>query len=169
MTCPCALFARATECLFLPLIRLAIPELIGIHRPASGAFRHMAFVSIRKAYPQHARKVMNAVWGLDRLCTTKLIVVVDADVDVRDEQAVWFAVGAHAHLGRDTLFSDGPADMHDHATPIRGVGSRMGIDATRKLPDEGHPREWPDSLTPDPVMQQLIQDRWSQYGLRAEG
>ncbi len=161
-----AVFARASEALFLPLIRLAIPELIGIHRPASGAFRHMAFVSIRKRYPQHARKVMNAVWGLDRLCTTKLVVVVDADVDVQDEQAVWFAVGAQTHLGRDTLFSDGPADMHDHAAPIRGVGSRMGIDATRKLPDEGHSGEWPDSLTADPVTEQLIQDRWLSYGLK---
>ena len=161
-----AVFARASEALFLPLVRLAIPEMVAIHRPASGAFRHIAFVSIRKTYPQQARKVMNAVWGLDRLCTTKLIVVVDADVDVRCEPAVWSAVGAQTHPGRDTIFSDGPADMHDHASPIRGVGSRMGIDATRKLPDEGHSREWPDPLTTDPVTRQLLEERWSSYGLR---
>ncbi len=150
-TPPCELdtFARASETIFRPLIQLAIPELVSVHRPASGAYRHIVFASIRKTYPQQARKVMNALWGLDQLATSKLLVIVDDDVDVANDDSVWFAVASHAHPGRDTLFSDGPADMLDHASPIRGIGSRMGIDATRKLPDEGHPREWPESLSFD--------------------
>lgn len=139
-------YSRAANTMFLPVVQLAIPELVALERPSAGAFRHIVFASIRKSYPQQARKVMNAIWGLDRLATSKLIVVVDADVDISHDDAVWFAVASHAHPSRDILFSDGPADMLDHATPIRGIGGRMGIDATRKLIDEGHGREWPEPL-----------------------
>ena len=142
----------------------ALP-IFGLHRPASGAFRHIVFASIRKCYPQQARKVVNALWGLDRLATAKLIVVVDQDVDVRDADAVWFAVASHCHAGRDTLFSDGPADMLDHAAPIRGIGSRLGIDATRKSPDEGHPRDWPAAQEFDKLRLSQLEARWPILGL----
>lgn len=155
----------ATERIFLPLVRLALPEIIDLAMPRSGAGRNIAFVSIRKRYPRQARKVMNGLWGLARLSTVKMLVVVDAEVDVRDDAAVWFAVGANAHPGRDTIFSEGPADWHDHAAPIAGVGHRIGIDATRKLTDEGHPREWPESLRIDETTLTKIDERWTEFGI----
>ena len=137
---------RATERMTLPLAKLAIPELIDIHCTTSGAFQNMAFASIRKSYAGQARKVMNALWGFSWLSTMKQIVIVDDDVNVHDEQAVQFEVGANVHPGRDIVFSEGPTSINDHAAPIRGMGHKMGIDATRKLADEGHPRQWPDRL-----------------------
>lgn len=158
-------YARAIETIFLPLVRLAVPEIVAIHRPEAGSFRHFGLISIRKAYPHHARKVMNALWGLDRFSTTKFLVVVDDDVDVRNEADVMRVMAANCFPSRDTIFSDGPADMHDHASPIRGVGSRIGFDATRKLVEEGHPREWPESLVQSPVIRDRVQARWKEYGL----
>jgi 4-hydroxy-3-polyprenylbenzoate decarboxylase len=155
----------ATERIFLPLVRLALPEIVDLTLPRSGAGRNIAFVNIQKRFPQQARKVMNGLWGLARLSTVKMLVVVDSEVDVHDDEAVWFAVGANAHPGRDTIFSEGPADWHDHATPIPGVGHRMGIDATRKLADEGHPREWPESLQTDEATLRQINERWSEFGI----
>ena len=156
---------RATERIFLPLIRLAQPEIVDVALPRSGAGRNIAFVSIRKKYPQQARKVMNGLWGQARLSTVKMLVVVDAEFDVHDDEAVWFAVGANSHPGRDTIFSEGPADWHDHATPIPGVGNRIGIDATRKLADEGQPREWPEPLRADEATMKKINERWSEFGI----
>jgi len=158
--------AVAAERLLLPLLKLAVPELTGFRRPRSGAFRHLAFASIRKTFPQQARRVMNALWGLGALSTIKLLVVVDDDVELASDEAVWAAVTAQVHPGRDTLFSEGPADMFDHAAPARGIGHRMGLDATRKLPEEGHPRSIPADLRMDAAFEQMIQDRWLQYGLR---
>lgn len=161
-----AVLAEATERILLPLVRLAIPDIVNLRRPAAGAYRHIVFASIRKQYAQQALKVMNALWGLDRLATAKLLVIVDHDVDVASDTDVWFAVGAHAHPGRDTVFSHGPADMLDHAAPRRGGGHRMGIDATRKLPEEDHPRHWPAALSVDAETQMLLETRWTEFGLR---
>lgn len=158
--------AVAAERLLLPLLKLAVPELTGFRRPRSGAFRHLGFVSIRKTFPLQARRVMNALWGLGALSTIKLLVVVDDDVDLTSDEAVWAAVSAQVHPGRDTLFSEGPADMFDHAAPGRGIGHRMGLDATRKLPEEGHPRSIPAALCLEAALEQMIQERWLQYGLR---
>jgi len=160
-----AVLAEAAERVLLPLLRLAIPELVDLRLPAAGAHRNIAFASIHKQYAQQARKVMNALWGLDRLSTVKLLVVVDSDIDVHNDEDVWFAIGANAHPGRDTIFSEGPADMLDHATPQRGIGHRMGIDATRKLPEENHPRAWPERLQADDETQKLITSRWAEYAL----
>jgi 4-hydroxy-3-polyprenylbenzoate decarboxylase len=160
-----AVLTEAAERILLPLIRLAIPELVDLRLPAAGAHRNIAFASICKQYAQQARKVMNALWGLDRLSTVKLLVVVDSDVDINNDDDVWFAVGANSHPGRDTIFSEGPADMLDHAARQRGIGHRMGIDATRKLPDENHPRPWPERLLTDAETQKLITSRWAEYGL----
>lgn len=162
-----AVLAEAAVRILLPLIQLAIPELVDLRLPSSGAHRNIAFAGIRKQYAQQARKVMNALWGLDRLSTVKLLVIVDEDVDVHDDEQVWFAVGANAHPGRDTIFSEGPADMLDHACPQRGIGHRMGIDATTKLEGENHPRPWPGKLQTDDETQKLIASRWAEYGLSA--
>lgn len=157
--------AQAAERIFLPLVRLTVPELVDLRLPASGDHRNIAFASIRKAWPQQARKVMNALWGIDRLSTVKMLVVVDEDVDIQNDDAVWSAVGANSHPGRDTIFSEGPADMLDHAAPVRGVGHRMGIDATSKSAEEGHPRDWPAAQDVDEETAQLVAQRWQNYGI----
>ncbi len=158
---------RASERIFAPFVKLFIPEIVDFHMPRAGVFRNLLFVSIQKRYPQQARKVMHAIWGLGRLSHSKLIVVVDSNVDVHDEEQVWFHVGANMHPGRDVIFSEGPTHMFDHAAPIRGMGHKMGLDATRKLSDEGHPRDWPDSLVVSDEIQQLVDRRWNDYGLDA--
>jgi 4-hydroxy-3-polyprenylbenzoate decarboxylase len=157
--------AHAADQIFLPLVKLTIPELVNLRLPAAGDHRNIAFASIRKSWPQQARKVMNALWGIDRLSNVKMLVVVDEEVDIHDDTAVWSAVGANCHPGRDTIFSEGPADMLDHAAPVRGVGHRMGIDATSKSAEEGHPRDWPDALNVDEETAQLVEQRWQNYGI----
>ena len=141
-----SVWQRATERMTLPLAKLTIPELVDIHCPESGAFRNSVFASIQKTYAGQARKVMNALWGFSWLSTMKQIVIVDEDVNVQDESAVQFQIGANMHPGRDIVFCEGPTDMNDHAAPVRGMGHKMGIDATRKLAEEGHPRDWPEPL-----------------------
>lgn len=157
--------AHAAERIFLPLVNLTIPELVDLRLPASGAHRNIAFASIRKAWPQQARKVMNALWGIERLSNVKLLIVVDENVDIQNDDAVWSAVGANSHPGRDTIFSEGPTDMLDHAAPVRGVGHRMGIDATSKSAEEGHSRDWPAALDVDEETAQLVAQRWQNYGI----
>ena len=157
-------FGKANEYIFLPFVRLVVPEVVDLYLPPSGQFRNSLFVKIDKQYPQQARKVMHALWSLAGLMVCKMIVVVDADVDVHDEQQGWFAVGAHAHPGRDVVFCEGPADPSDHAAPVRGMGHKMGIDATRKLPEEGHPRPWPDALQMNADIKEQVTQRWSEYG-----
>ena len=154
----------AHERIFLPLVRLHVPEVQDIHFPTAGCFRNLLFVGIRKQYPAQAAKVMNALWGLAPLMNTKVIVVVDEEVDVHREDEVWFHVGANMHPGRDVIFVDGPLSMHDHASPQRGTGRKMGLDATRKLPAE-HPRPWPAEVQADAQTQQQVRRRWSEYGL----
>lgn len=159
------LINKANERIFQPLVRLFVPEVLDYHAPEFGLGRNFLFVRIRKSYPQQARKVMHALWGLDRLVVAKTIVVVDEDVDIRDEAAVWQRVGTHMHPGRDTLFVDGPIDMADHASPVRGVGTKLGIDATRKTADEGHPRPWPDALQMPNSIVERVSKRWRELGL----
>ena len=156
---------KANERIFLPLMRMFVPELVDLHMPRAGVFRNLAFASIEKQYPQQARKVMNALWGLDGLMVTKIIVVVDSDVDVHDEERVWLTVGANVHPGRDVLFCEGPTHMDDHAAPERGMGHKLGIDATRKLPEEGHARPWPPQLAMNPEIVELVTRRWEEYGI----
>jgi 4-hydroxy-3-polyprenylbenzoate decarboxylase len=157
--------AHAANQIFLPLVKLTIPELVNLRLPVAGDHRNVAFASIRKSWPQQARKVMNALWGIDRLSNVKMLIVVDEEVDIHDDTAVWSAVGANCHPGRDTIFSQGPADMLDHAAPVRGVGHRMGLDATSKSVEEGHPRDWPDALNVDEETARLVGQRWLNYGI----
>ena len=159
---------KAIERIFLPLVRMMVPEVVDYDLPTFGVFHNFAFVSIRKTYPQQARKVMSAIWGLGQLMFTKIIVVLDADVDVHDYDRVWFTVGSHVHPGRDVVFSEGPTDILDHAAPICGVGHKMGIDATRKLPEEGHPRPWPPEMVMIRQIRDLVTGRWQDYGLGSD-
>ncbi len=156
---------RSLERIFQPLLRLLHPDIVDIHMPTAGIYRNLLFVSLRKNYPGQARQIMHALWGNDRFSHTKLIVVVDEDVNVEDEQSVWFHVGANTHPGRDVTFCEGPTHMQDHAAPVPGIGHKMGIDATRKLPDEGHTRAWPQELTMTDQIRGLVNDRWSEYEL----
>jgi 4-hydroxy-3-polyprenylbenzoate decarboxylase len=156
---------KAVERIFLPLVRMMIPELVDYDLPTFGVFHNFAFVSIRKTYPLQARKVMSALWGLGQLMFTKFIIVVDADVNVHDYDRVWFEVGSNVHPGRDVTFCQGPTDILDHAAPVCGVGHKMGIDATRKLPEEGHPRPWPPEMRTTRQIRDLVTRRWPEYGI----
>jgi len=127
---------KATERIFLPLLRTILHDLLDYHLPLFGCFHNCAFVKIRKEYPLQARRVMCAIWGAGQMAWTKVIVVVDEDVDVHDERAVWRAVFAHCDFARDLELVNGPLDILDHAAPRLGAGTKIGIDATRKVPGE---------------------------------
>jgi 4-hydroxy-3-polyprenylbenzoate decarboxylase len=159
---------KAIERIFLPLVRMMIPELVDYDLPTFGVFHNFAFIAIKKTYPQQARKVMSALWGLGQLMFTKIIVVVDSDVNVHDYDRVWFHVGSNVHPGRDVVFCEGPTDILDHAAPVCGCGHKMGIDATRKLPEEGHPRPWPPEMLTTRAIRDLVSGRWSEYGVGAD-
>ncbi len=161
----CHWLDRACERLFLPLARLWIPELVDWRLPFAGSTRHIAFASIRKTHAQQARQVMHALWSLPRLSTAKMLVIVDDTIDVRNEEAVWSCVAAQADPARDLVLWDGPADPLDHATYVRGVGRKVGIDATIKRSDES-PTAWPTQSLKWPVeLEQRLRTRWPEFGL----
>jgi 4-hydroxy-3-polyprenylbenzoate decarboxylase len=134
---------KASERIFLPLIRKTLPEIVDMHFPAAGIFHNIVFVSIDKRYPGHARKIMNAFWGLGQLMFSKCIIVVDRDVDVQNEAEVAWIAGTHVDPARDIQFTRGPVDDLENASDLPALGGKMGIDATRKWPSEGFSREWP--------------------------
>ncbi len=136
----------ASAQIFLPLIRKTAPEIVDMHFPAEGIFHNLVIVSIDKRYPGHARKIMNTLWGLGQLMFSKIIVVVDKDVDVHDEGEVAWIVGTHIDPQRDIQFTYGPVDDLEQASPRPAYGSKMGIDATRKWASEGFKREWPHRI-----------------------
>jgi 4-hydroxy-3-polyprenylbenzoate decarboxylase len=137
---------KASERLFLPMIRKTIPEIVDMHFPPEGIFHNIVLVSIDKRYPGHARKIMNAFWGLGQLMFSKTIIVFDKDVDVQSvSEAAWIA-GTHVDPQRDIQFTIGPMDDLENASTLPAYGSKMGIDATRKWPGEGFMREWPTRL-----------------------
>lgn len=141
-----AYFGKATERIFLPLLKMVLPEIVDVELPVEGGFHNLAIVAIDKRYPGHARKVMHALWGLGQMMVTKVIVVVDADCDVHNPREVLWKALAHIDPERDIEFNIGAVDILDHAARAFGYGSRMGVDATRKLPEEGFARRWPDEL-----------------------
>ena len=151
---------KAIERIFLPLMRLQAPEIVDISMPAEGIFHNLMLVSIRKSYPAHARKVMNAIWGLGQAMFTKCIVVVDDDVDVQDyRETAWRALN-NIDPERDIQFTLGPIDSLDHASRLPNFGSKMGIDATRKLPSEGFTRPWPEVIAMDESVKRRVDPIW---------
>ena len=160
---------KATERLFLPLLRTIIPDIIDYDLPMFGAFHNCAFIKIRKEYPLQARRGMHAVWGAGRMSLTKMIVVVDEDVDVHDADAVLFHLCANVDPGRDVEVVNGPLDILDHAAPRLGAGHKIGIDATRKIKGEevgGHPvRDWPPIIRMSDEIRERVTRRWKDLGL----
>ena len=142
--------------LFLPVFKMNFPEIVDIALPAEGVFHNLVFVSIKKTYPMQAYKIMHGLWGMGQMMFSKYIVVVDADVDVHNTSDVLFRLCANTDPQRDHLFTKGPSDVLDHATSEIAVGSKLGFDATRKLPAEGFKREWPPIIQMDPVIQAKI-------------
>jgi 4-hydroxy-3-polyprenylbenzoate decarboxylase len=155
-----AYMGKAVERVFLPLMRLTIPELIDINLPIEGVFHNLMIVSIRKSYPGQARKVMNAIWSLGQAMFTKCIIVVDEDVDVQNIPDVTLKVLNHIDPERDIQFTLGPVDSLDHASRLANYGSKMGIDATRKWPTEGFTRPWPDEIVMDAKTKALVDSKW---------
>ncbi len=135
--------------LFLPIFKMNFPEIVDIALPAEGVFHNLVFVSIKKTYPMQAYKIMHGLWGMGQMMFTKYIVVVDENVDVHNTSEVLFHWFANTDPQRDSILTRGPSDVLDHATSEFAVGSKMGIDATKKLPGEGFPREWPPLIQMD--------------------
>lgn len=162
---------KATERIFLPLVRLIVPDVLDYDLPMFGAFHNCAFVKIRKEYPFQARRVMHAIWGAGQMAWTKIIVVVDEDVDVHDQEAVLFHMAANVDPGRDIEIVRGPVDILDHAAPALGAGHKMGIDATRKLPGESAGgiavRPWPPPMRVSDQMRARLAARWRELGLES--
>ncbi|HVL86508.1 MAG TPA: menaquinone biosynthesis decarboxylase [Candidatus Thermoplasmatota archaeon] len=157
---------KAIERMFLPLIRLQLPEIVDMNLPVESVFHNLMIVSIKKRYPGHARKVMAGLWGMGQLMFTKIIVVVDDDVNVHDLREILWAFPGRYDPGRDTLLLDRmPTDTLDHAAPIRDLGGKLGIDATKKWPEEGYTREWPPVIEMDEETKGRVDARWKEYGL----
>ena len=140
---------HAIERVFLPVMKMQYPEIVDVAMPAEGIFQNLMIVSIRKSYPGHARKIMNAIWSLGQAMFTKVVVVVDHDVNVQNSrEVVWKALCA-IDPERDIQFVLGPVDTLDHAARRQDFGSKMGIDATRKWAEEGFTGRWPDEIKMD--------------------
>ncbi len=157
--------AKATERIFLPFVKQLCPEIVDLSMPIEGVFHNCVIVSIRKRFPGQARKVMDFIWGMSQMAYTKLIVVVDAEVDLKNLSMVAWKVFNNIDARRDLVVCDGPLDALDHSSPLPRYGARLGIDATRKGPEEGHNREWPESLSMDKRVVALVNGRWSEYGI----
>ena len=153
---------KASERIFLPLIRKTLPEIVDMHFPAEGIFHNLVIISIDKRYPGHARKIMNACWGLGQLMFSKTIIVVDKDVDVQNLSEVAWVVGTHYDPQRDIQFTRGPVDDLEDASDLPAYGSKMGIDATRKWPSEGFMRPWPKKLSTTPAAAARAERIWEE-------
>ncbi len=155
-----AYMGKAVERIFLPLMKLTIPEIVDVNLPIEGVFHNLMIVSIRKSYAGQARKVMSAVWSLGQAMFTKCIIVVDEDVDVQNIADVTLKALNHIDPERDIQFTLGPVDSLDHASRLPNFGSKMGIDATRKWPAEGFTRPWPAEIVMDAKTKALVDAKW---------
>jgi 4-hydroxy-3-polyprenylbenzoate decarboxylase len=156
---------KATERLFLPLLKLQLPEIVDMNLPVEGAFHNLCIVSIKKTFPFHGRKIAHSIWGAGQMMFTKAIVVVDDDVDVQDVDQVAFRVLANIDPKRDLSFSDGPSDQLCHSGDLQNFGGKVVVDATRKWREEGYTRVWPEVCRADAQTKARIDARWAQYGL----
>ncbi len=156
---------HATERIFLPLLRMNVPEIVDYHMPAEGIFHNLVFVSIDKQYPGQAWKVINGLWGMGLMSLAKLIVVVDKDVDVQDPEEAWWVALNHIDPERDVRFTMGPIDVLDHASRAFTYGSKMGIDATTKWKEEGFDRDWPGRIEMDAETKARVDAMWAELGI----
>ena len=157
---------HAVERIFLPLLQKQLPEIIDMHMPFEGIFHNLLLISIRKRYPGQARKIMSAIWGLGQAMFSKCIVVLDEGTDLRDySQVVWKTLN-HIDPERDIQYVLGPIDSLDHASRQPNFGSKMGVDATQKLPEEGFQREWPDEIIMSEKIKHQIDKIWPELGLK---
>ncbi|MBQ6712926.1 MAG: menaquinone biosynthesis decarboxylase [Selenomonadales bacterium] len=157
--------AKATERIFLPFLQEQIPEICDINLPLTGVFHNCAMVSIKKTYPQQAKKVMHAIWGMGQMMFTKMIIIVDSHVNVQDENEVWWRVFNNIDARRDIVMVDGPLDVLDHSSPTPNWGTKIGIDATKTWPSEGHTREWPDEIVMSDDIKKMVDLKWKDLGL----
>lgn len=160
--------AKATERIFLPLLKLILPEVVDMNLPLEGVFHNCAIVSINKSYPGQAKKVMHALWGLGQMMYTKMIIVVDGGIDVQDLSTVAWKVFNNIDARRDVVIVDGPLDALDHSSPTARLGSKMGIDATKAWAEEGHKREWPPEIEMSAEIKEMVDKRWAEYGFSSQ-
>src|SRR4051812_13198377 len=156
---------KATERIFLPLLKMLVPDIVDYDLPISGVFHNCAFIKIRKEYPYQARRVIDGILGAGQMAFTKFIVVVDEHVDVHNEQDVLFHLFSNCDPQRDSEFAHGPVDILDHASPVMGAGSKVGFDATAKWQGEGQVRTYPKELEMDEKTKELVTRKWREYGL----
>ena len=157
--------AKASERIFLPLLQQMIPEVVDINMPLEGVFHDCVIVSIKKSYPMQARKVMHAFWGMGQMMNVKMIIVVDAHVNVQDLSEVWWRVYNNIDASCDLEIVKGPLDVLDHSSPMAKWGSKLGIDATKTWPEEGHSREWPDEIAMTEDIKRKVDEKWDRLGL----
>jgi len=157
-----AVMGYAIERITLPILRRQLPEVTDMHMPAQGVFHNLMVLAIDKRYPGHARKVMHAVWGMGQAMFTKVVVVVDADVNIHDGSEVLWKVLGNIDPGRDLEPASGPSDVLDHASERFAYGGKVGIDATRKWPGEGFDGEWPGVAVNDPEVKRRMGALWEQ-------
>lgn len=158
--------AKATERIFLPLLQMVQPEVVDMNLPLEGVFHNCAVISIKKSYPQHAKKIMHAIWGMGQMMFTKMIIVVDEHVNVQDMSEVWWRVFNNIDARRDIVMVDGPLDVLDHSSPMPNWGTKVGIDATKTWPSEGNAREWPDEIVMSDEIKKRVDAKWQELGLR---
>ena len=161
-----AWLGKTTERLFLPLLKMVVPEIVDMNLPVEGGFHNLAIVSIKKSYPGQGKKVMNALWGLGHMMMlTRALIIVDEDVDVQDTRTVaWFVLN-NLDAARDLVMMPGPVDDLDHGSYTPALGMKIGIDATRKNADEGYTREWPPDIVMNDQTRRLVDQRWKEYGM----
>lgn len=157
---------KATERIFLPLIKMQNPEIMDISFPLEGVFHNCVIVAIKKRFPGHAKKIMNALWGMGQMMYTKMIIVVDENINPHDYSTVAWKVFNNIDAKRDLVISEGPLDALDHASPMAHYGHRLGIDATKKWKTEGHHREWPGDIEMSEDIKEQVDRRWSEYGFK---
>ena len=156
--------AKATERIFLPVMKLISPEIADINLPLEGVFHNCALVSINKEYAGQAKKVISALWGMGQMASTKCICVFDSDIDLSDYSAVLWKLLNNVDPGRDFIYSQGPLDALDHSASYANYGGKLGIDATRKTKEEGMGREWPDEISMTRDIKELVSGKWKDYG-----
>ncbi|MBU3947098.1 MAG: menaquinone biosynthesis decarboxylase [Proteobacteria bacterium] len=156
--------AKATERIFLTLLKFVFPEIVDMELPLEGVFHNCALVSIDKKYPGQAKKIISALWGIGQMSSTKFIAVFDKDINLQDSSTVVWKLLNNVDPKRDLVFSEGPLDALDHSAPFANFGGKMGIDATRKTREEGMGRDWPDEIVMSEEVKEKVTKRWKEYG-----